>query len=69
MIGTPTELEFYIVALIALVGGILILRIYKPNISSLSSLFRIFGIILIIFGIIGLALGFIMLAVSSGINI
>ncbi len=69
MIGAPIELEFYIVAIFALIAGILILRIYKPNTSSLSSLFRIFGIILIIFGIIGLSLGFVMLVVSSSFNL
>ena len=69
MINTPTELEFYIVALIALVGGILILRTYKPNINFQSSLFRVSGIILILFGIIGLSLGFMMLVATNSYNL
>ncbi len=65
MITPPNELPFYLITLIALIGGIVILRIYKPHIDSQSSLFRIFGIILIIFGIIGLCLGFLRLIVGG----
>ncbi len=69
MMGTPTESGFYIVALVALIGGVLILKIYKPQTDSLSSLFRIFGIILILFGIIGLALGFLMVVGTNSFHL
>jgi hypothetical protein len=69
MIGTPIESEFYIVALVALIGGVLILKMYKPNTSSLSSVFRIFGIILIIFAIISLSLGAVMLVATNSFHL